>query len=196
LLDPYARAVFFPPAFDRCAAVGPAANDGRAPLGVLLRETSRIKAGAPIFDAAKRPRHDSALVIYEMHLRGFTKDPSSGVPQARRGTYLGVIDKIPHLRELGVTAIELMPVFQFDRTEPNYWGYMPLAFFSLQHDYASVPGEQTEEFRTMVAALHEAGIEVYLDVVYTADHRLERLRALSRAPQRRLRRADHRADSR
>jgi isoamylase len=166
LLDPYTRAVFFPPEFDRGAAIDPGANDGRAPLGVLSRGASRVKAGSPVFDSARRPRHDSALVIYEMHLSAFTKDPSSGVPETRRGTYLGVIDKIPHLLALGVTAVELMPVFQFDRTEPNYWGYMPLAFFSLQHDYASIPGEQTAEFRTMVAALHEAGIEVYLDVVY------------------------------
>lgn len=166
LLDPYSCAVFFPPAFDRRAAIDPAANDGRAPLGVLSREASPFQAGLPIFDAAHRPRHDSALVIYEMHLRGFTQDASSGVPDARRGTYLGVIDKIPYLRALGVTAVELMPVFQFDRTEPNYWGYMPLAFFAVQHDYASVAGEQTTEFRTMVAALHQAGIEVYLDVVY------------------------------
>jgi isoamylase len=166
VLDPYTRGVFFPPEFDRRAAIDPEANDGRAPLGVLSREASRVKAGLPIFDAARRPRHDSALVIYEMHLRGFTADPSSGVPERRRGTYLGVIDKIPYLQALGITAVELMPVFQFDRTEPNYWGYMPLAFFALQHDYASVSGEQTVEFLTMVAALHAAGIEVYLDVVY------------------------------
>jgi isoamylase len=166
LLDPYAHAVFFPPQFDRRAAIGSEANDGRAPLGVLPPKASHVKIESPMFDAARRPRHDSTLVIYEMHVRGFTQDPSSGVPQARRGTYLGVIDKIPHLQALGVTAVELMPVFQFDRTEPNYWGYMPLAFFSVQHDYASTPGEQTAEFRTMVAALHEAGIEVYLDVVY------------------------------
>jgi isoamylase len=166
LLDPYARSVFLPPGYDRHAAIKPGANDGRAPLGALLREASHVIDAAPAFDASRCPRHDSALVIYELHVRGFTADPGSGIPAARRGTFLGVIDKIPYLKELGVTAVELMPVFHFDRTEPNYWGYMPLSFFALQREYASAPGEEIAEFRTMVAALHEADIEVYLDVVY------------------------------
>ena len=81
LLDPYSRGVFFPPAFDRRAAVDLGAHDGRAPLDVLSREAAPIQAGLPIFDATRRPRHDSALVIYEMHLRGFTHDASSDVPE-------------------------------------------------------------------------------------------------------------------
>ncbi len=163
LLDPYAKSVFFPPAFDRSAAVGPGNNAGKAPLGVLCEEE-------PEFDWAEdtRPRHDHDLIVYEVHVRGFTMNANSGVSPDKRGTFAGLIEKIPYLRELGVTAVELMPVFQFDATEPNYWGYMPLNFFS-PHDRYGTTGsacEQGREFREMVKALHAAGIEVILDVVY------------------------------
>jgi isoamylase len=113
-------------------------------------------------------------VIYEMHVRGFTAGPSSGV--ASPGTYLGVIEKIPYLRSLGVTAVELMPVHEFptelpDGTRPerfNFWGYDPLAFFAPHRGYAAgdAPGCQVREFKEMVRALHAAGIEVILDVVF------------------------------
>jgi len=85
-----------------------------------------------------------------------------------RGTFAGVIEKIPYLQELGVTAVELMPVFQFDPDEGNYWGYMPLNFFAPHEQYASSPGQclPEVEFREMVKQLHRAGIEVILDVVY------------------------------
>jgi glycogen operon protein len=163
LLDPYAESVFFPPAFDRMAAVGPGNNAGKAPLGVLCEEHSD-------FDWADdpRPRHDQDLIVYEMHVRGFTMNPNSGVSPEKRGTFAGLTEKIPYLRELGVTAVELMPVFQFDATEPNYWGYMPLNFFSPHDRYAAgqCACEQRSELREMVRALHEAGIEVILDVVY------------------------------
>jgi glycogen operon protein len=120
----------------------------------------------------------SETVIYEMHVRGFTRSPSSGVDHA--GTFLGVIDKIPYLKSLGVTAVELMPVFEFDETEAsgsnpltgqpliNYWGYSPIAFFAPHADYCVDPdaGDQVREFRDMVKALHRAGIEVILDVVF------------------------------
>lgn len=163
LLDPYAKFVFFPPAFDRMAAVGPGDNAGKAPLGVLCEEDSDFDWGDD-----PRPRHDHDLIIYEMHVRGFTMNPHSGVEDGKRGTFAGLIEKIPYLRELGVTAVELMPVFQFDATEPNYWGYMPLNFFSPHDRYAAgqCVCEQRREFREMVKALHEAGIEVILDVVY------------------------------
>ena len=119
----------------------------------------------------RRPLSDT--VIYELHVRGFTADPSSGV--ASPGTYSGVVEKIPYLRSLGVTAVELMPVHEFPVTaipplvgRGNYWGYDPLAFFAPHRGYASgsEPGCQVREFKEMVRALHAAGIEVILDVVF------------------------------
>ena len=112
-------------------------------------------------------------IIYEMHVRGFTRHPSSRVAPEKRGTYAGVIEKIPYLRDLGITAVELMPVFQFDPNDAppgrmNYWGYSPLGFFAPHTGYAmraDALGAQ-DEFRDMVKALHRAGIEVILDVVY------------------------------
>ena len=119
-------------------------------------------------------RNLSDTVIYEMHVRGFTRDPSSQTNHP--GTYLGVIEKIPYLKSLGVTAVELMPVHEFpmesplghDLPRPNYWGYDPLAFFAPHRGYASdpTPGAQVNEFKQMVRALHQAGIEVILDVVF------------------------------
>src|SRR5678815_3786734 len=108
-----------------------------------------------------------------MHVRGFTQHPSSGVPEARRGTYAGVIDKIPYLRDLGITAVELLPVFQFDSHDApgdkrNHWGYQPISFFAPHHAYSSRPDPlgALDEFRDMVKALHRAGMEVILDVVF------------------------------
>jgi len=116
----------------------------------------------------------SETIIYELHVRGFTRHPSSN--SEHPGTYLGVIDKIPYLQSLGVTAVELMPVHEFpindclgNRLErPNYWGYDPMAFFAPHRGYAAgrEPGCQVNEFKTMVRALHAAGIEVILDVVF------------------------------
>jgi len=160
LLDPYARMVFFPPGFDRGAAIGRGSNAGRAPLGVLPRRRA--------FDWGddRRPRHTSDLIIYEMHVRGFTRRPSSGVSPDRGGTYAGVIEKIPYLKELGVTAVELLPVYLHD--DGGYWGYMPLSFFAPHGSYAraATAEDQLDEFREMVKALHRADIEVILDVVY------------------------------
>ncbi|HET8656265.1 MAG TPA: isoamylase [Longimicrobiaceae bacterium] len=160
LLDPYARGVFFPPAFERGAAMHPGSNAGRAPLGVI-HDDEEFSWGA---DTA--PRHESELIIYELHVRGFTAHESSGVAPERRGTYTGLIDRIPYLVELGVTAVELMPVFQWDPQEGNYWGYMPLSFFAPHSGFATRGGAQRREFKEMVRALHAAGIEVILDVVY------------------------------
>ena len=163
LLDPYAKSLFFPPAFDRNAALGSGGNAGKAPLGVLCEDGPRFSWGR---DA--RPRHDHDLIIYELHVRGFTKGASSGVSEEKRGTFAGVVERIPYLKELGVTAVELMPVFQFDATEPNYWGYMPMSFFAPYDRYSTEPCacKQRHEFQAMVQALHEADIEVFLDVVY------------------------------
>ena len=163
LLDPYTQSILFPPNFRRSASIGRGSNAGRAPLGVLRR-------GIVPFDwgAEPRPRHTSETIIYEMHVKGFTKRSNSGVTADNRGTYAGIIQKLPYLKELGVTAVELMPVFQYDPDENNYWGYMPLNFFSPQQGYAVVSSaaESTAEFKAMVKALHQAGIELILDVVY------------------------------
>jgi isoamylase len=164
LLDPYARAIFFPPGFDRRASMGPGSNAGRAPLGEIDR-------GLPPFDWGNvaKPRHDCDTVIYEMHVRGFTRRANSGVAPDRRGTFLGVVDKIPYLKELGVTVLELLPIYQFDPEDGgNYWGYMPLGFFAPHRTYsAGTSGsDRLNDFRTMVKALHAADIEVVLDVVY------------------------------
>lgn len=163
LLDPYAKAVCFPAGFDREAARESGSNAGRAPLGLIPDQHPSFHWGGD-----RPPRHTHDTVIYEMHVRGFTMSPSSGVSGEARGTYAGVIEKIPYLTDLGVTAVELLPVQQGDPQEENYWGYMPLNFFSPHHGYATDPtsGGQIREFRAMVKALHEAGIEVLLDVVY------------------------------
>ena len=161
LLDPYARAVHFPPGFDRDAARRPGPNAGKAPLGVLSRRETPYDWGDD-----RRPRHGPHTVIYEVHVRGFTRDPSSGVAAGERGTYAGLVAKIPYLKDLGVTAVELMPVQQFDPVEGNYWGYMTLNFFAPHAQYAADPRHARDEFREMVKALHAADIAVILDVVY------------------------------
>ena len=104
---------------------------------------------------------------------GFTRHPSSGVSDEKRGTYAGLIEKIPYLRQLGITAVELLPVFQFDAQDcptglVNYWGYSPVSFFAPHQAYSSRRDRlgPMDEFRDMVKALHRAGIEVILDVVF------------------------------
>ena len=104
---------------------------------------------------------------------GFTQHPSSGLPAEKRGTYAGLIEKIPYLKSLGITAVELMPVQQFDPDGapaglPNYWGYSPVAFFAPHQGYSSRPDYlgPVDEFRDLVKALHQENIEVILDVVF------------------------------
>ena len=118
-------------------------------------------------------RPSSRTVVYEMHVRGFTRHASSGIAEKVRGTYAGLIEKIPYLRDLGITAVELLPVFQFDPQDcpaglVNYWGYAPVSFFAPHQAYSSKqdPLGPINEFRDMVKALHRAGIEVILDVVF------------------------------
>lgn len=164
LLDPYARYIHYPKTFDYSSSRGIGSNAGRAPLGQLIKQL-------PPFDWGddKRPFHTHDAVIYEMHVRGFTKHPTSGVSAEKRGTFAGVIEKIPYLKELGVTILELLPVFAYVPEETgNYWGYMPLSFFAPHHAYAmnKEAPDQFNEFREMVKALHAADIEVILDVVY------------------------------
>ena len=168
LLDPYGRAVVVPEAYSRRRASEPGENMAAAMKNVVIDLTAYDWEG----DAPLR-RSFSSTVIYEMHVAGFTRHPSSGIAEERRGTYAAVIEKIPYLRELGITAVELMPVFQFDRHDcppglANYWGYSPVSFFAPHAGYSSRRDAlgAVDEFRDLVKALHRAGIEVILDVVY------------------------------
>jgi len=159
LLDPYAPSVYFPPGFSREKCIQPGPTDGFAPLGRLpeKKPVTRLADNAPRYTSQD-------AIIYELHVKGFTAHVNSGVTPPKRGTFAGLTEKIPYLKELGVTIVELMPVHQFDPHEVNYWGYITLHFFSPHQQYAY--GEAFGEFCSMVKAFHEAGIEVWLDVVY------------------------------
>ncbi len=116
------------------------------------------------------------LVIYELHVRGFTKHPSSGVKH--RGTFAGLMEKIPYLKELGINAVELMPIFEFDEMRDvrevdgqrllDYWGYNPVGFFAPNTSYAATEefNHEGRELKELIRALHDNGIEVILDVVF------------------------------
>jgi glycogen operon protein len=166
LLDPYGRAVVTPAGYDRRVA-----HFGDAATAMKNVVTDRR---AYDWQGDVPPRHPfSRTVIYELHVAGFTRHPSSGIPAEKRGTYAGLIEKIPYLRDLGVTAVELMPVFHFDPHDArpglvNYWGYSPVSFFAPHAGYSSRqdPLGPLDEFRDMVKGFHRAGIEVILDVVF------------------------------
>jgi isoamylase len=168
LLDPYGRALAVPENYSRLAGTQRGDNSAKAMKSVVVDTGTYDWEG-------DQPLHRpfAKTVIYEMHVRGFTRHPNSGVKKERRGTYAGLIEKIPYLKELGITAVELLPVFQFDPQDSspgmiNYWGYSPVSFFAPHQGYSSRknPLEVLDEFRDMVKALHRAGIEVILDVVY------------------------------
>ena len=177
LLDPYGRGVAVPRSYNRAAAATDGENAAVAMKSVV------VDPGAYDWDGDTRPQRPLAkTIIYEMHVRGFTRHPSSGVAESLRGTYAGVIEKIPYLQQLGITAVELLPVFQFDAQDApagrvNYWGYAPISFFSPHRAYSSRQDAlgPVDEFRDMVKALHKAGLEVILDVVFNhtteGDHR-------------------------
>jgi isoamylase len=168
LIDPYAHGVAMPAAFKRSADT-PTENSSAPSMKSVVTSTSKYNWGHDI-----HPRRPFAqTVIYEMHVAGFTKNPNSEVTPALRGTYKGVIEKIPYLVELGITAVELLPVFHFDNQDSfngrsNYWGYSPVSFFAPHTGYSTTgdPQDTLNEFRDMVKALHLAGIEVILDVVF------------------------------
>jgi isoamylase len=168
LLDPYGLAVAVPDTYDRGAACRPGDNAATAMKSVV--------ADPNLYDwEGDRPLHRPFVetVIYELHVRGFTRHASSGVSAGKSGTCAGLIEKIPYLQDLGVTAVELLPVFQFDAHDApagrvNSWGYQPVSFFAPHQAYSSrqEPLGALDEFRDMVKACHRAGIEVILDVVF------------------------------
>src|SRR5271165_553991 len=168
LLDPYGRAVVVPKDYSRHAACQEGDNTATAMKSMVTNPGAYDWEG-------DLPLHRpwSRTIIYEMHVRGFTAHPSSGVAESKRGTYAGLVEKIPYLQQLGITAVELLPVFQFDPLDApagktNYWGYSPVSFFAPHQAYSSSqePLGALDEFRDMVKALHRAGIEVLLDVVF------------------------------
>ncbi len=184
LLDPYARAIAWVENWDFLAARG---YDSSSSLTDLSYSTFDNAGTTPkcVFtgdhfdwEMDSPPKHSASdTVIYETHVRGFTIHPSSGV--AHPGTFAGLTEKIPYLQDLGVTAIELMPVLEFNENESNrlnpitgerlknYWGYNPVAFFAPKQSYCigGPHGQQIQEFREMIKAFHRAGIEVILDIV-------------------------------
>ncbi|MEM1251231.1 MAG: glycogen debranching protein GlgX [Cyanobacteria bacterium P01_H01_bin.21] len=168
LLDPYARSVVGWPIYSRQAASNSSDNCDQALRGVVVDPLQYDWEG----DSHPKTPY-AATVIYELHVGGFTQHPNSGLPADKRGTYAGLIEKIPYLQSLGITAVELMPVQQFDPSDApagktNYWGYSPIAFFAPHRQYSSQQGlvGPVDEFRDLVKALHQAGIEVILDVVF------------------------------
>ena len=180
LLDPYARAIGRDVLWDDAlfgytigAPEGDLAKDGRDSAG--FAPLAAVHERRFDWDGDRAPRtpwHET--VIYELHVKGFTKR-HPGLPPRLRGTYagLGTQPAIDHLRSLGVTAVELMPVHHrlddrllLERGLNNYWGYNTLSFFSPDTRYAADPADAVGEFKRMVKALHAAGIEVILDVVY------------------------------
>ncbi len=170
LIDPYAKGNS-KSVWRRGDACGPGSN-----LQTSMRSVVIDTADYDWQDDRPLAAPMSDLIIYELHVGGFTKSPSSGATSP--GTFRGVIEKIPYLKELGITAVELLPVFEFDDTETlrtvdgqplkNYWGYSTMAFFAPHPGYCENPesGNHVREFRDMVKALHAAGISVILDVVF------------------------------
>lgn len=168
LLDPYARVVVGDENYSREAASLPGDNCAQALKGVV------VDCSVYDWEGDTPPRTPyTKTIIYELHVGGFTRNPNSGVSPDKRGTYAGLVEKIPYLKELGVTAVELQPVHQFDEQDArlgvkNYWGYSTIAFFAPHraYSYRRDPFGPVDEFRDMVKALHRAGIEVILDVVF------------------------------
>ena len=167
LLDPYGRGVMLSERYDRHAAASPGDNCAHAMKSVVIDSKAYDWEG----DTPLKYSY-SGTAIYELHVGGFTRHPSAGVSWP--GTYLGLIEKIPYLKSLGVTTIELLPVQQFDEQDvspplKNYWGYSPIGFFAPHRGYCSRPIDPLgpiDEFRDMVKACHRAGLEVLLDVVF------------------------------
>lgn len=169
LVDPWARAVT-DSVWERRPACDPQDASHTSMRAMVVADIYDWEGDRPL----NRPLQDS--ILYEMHVRGFTRHPAAGVTYP--GTFTGLIEKIPYLKELGITEVELMPVMAFDeqdvadsvaaRGNRNYWGYSPHSFWSPHPGYCVTPAQGTHqrELRDMVKALHRAGIGVILDVVF------------------------------
>ncbi|MBN2021579.1 MAG: glycogen debranching protein GlgX [Pirellulales bacterium] len=170
VLDPYARALSGGQRWGQSDIVRSEPNSEVARRCRIVNDEFDWEGDVPLATPMSR------TVIYELHVRGYTCHSSSGA--ARPGTFLGLCEKIPHLKSLGVTAVQLMPVAEFDELdqfrknpvtgEPlkNYWGYSPMSFFAPKASYAATAGQEVREFKQMVKTFHQAGLEVILDVVY------------------------------
>lgn len=167
LVDPYSRLIT-DNLYKREAARKPGSNLHCSMRSVVVDTTDYDWEGDVPLNLDR-----TRTVIYELHVKGFTANPNSGVSEEHRGTFRGLIDKIPYLKDLGITAVELLPIQQFDPHDVrpplvNYWGYNPFAFFAPHRAYSSDQSllGPVNEFRDMVKAFHKAGIEVILDVVF------------------------------
>ena len=185
LIDPYAEAITHLDGWDFKQAVGFVPMSAKRDLSFSTNENAGVTPKCVVTQHDFDWGHDALMkrpwahtVIYELHVRGFTRHDSAEV--AHPGTYLGLVEKIPYLKNLGVTAVELMPVQEFNENElrrenpltgerlTNYWGYNPTSFFAPNGYYSAAGsrGQQVLEFKQMVKAFHDAGIEVLLDVVF------------------------------
>ncbi len=168
LLDPCARAITGWQTYSRKSAAGNSENSACCLKGVVCERDE--------FDFKKHPRPRNTLtksIIYELHVGAFTRRSSSEVNPSYAGKFLGLIEKIPYLKKLGVTSVELLPVHAFDSSDApkgkkNHWGYSPINWFTPHHEYVvgTNPLEARKQFREMVASFHDVGIEVIIDVVY------------------------------
>src|SRR5262249_3998001 len=181
MLDPYAKAVTEKFRNEDNLLLAYAADPAGGEFVKDMRDTTISSPKAIVIDDDEFDWQEDRspdlrleqLFIYELHVKGFTAHTSSKVKWP--GTYLGFIEKIPHLRRIGVNAVELLPVHEFyiddflgARGLTNYWGYNSIGFFAPESSYSShrTPGCQVTEFKTLVRALHKSGINVLLDVVY------------------------------
>ncbi len=188
LLDPYARALTGDFEWDLSKARGSDLNSENGGISWNGEDSTYHVPRSIVIDRIDNSSKsflniaETDLIIYELHLKGFTAHESSGV--AAPGTYSGLTEKIPYFKELGINAVELLPIQEFDEYEntmvnpktgetlKNFWGYSTIAFFAPKSSYASTgrTGEQVQEFREMVKKFHDAGIEVILDVVFNHTH--------------------------
>ncbi|MDR0313755.1 MAG: glycogen debranching enzyme, partial [Treponema sp.] len=185
LIDPYAKALTDLSLWDMSQSLGYNPGEASTDLSYSTKDTAASQPRCIVIDDNFDWQGDRPLnyplrfsVLYETHIKGLTQHPNSGV--THKGTYKGVVEKIPYLKDLGVTSLEFLPIQEFNEGEliskhpetgdtlKNYWGYSTVAFFSPKGSYASdqSPGAQVNEFKEMVRELHRAGIEVILDIVF------------------------------
>ncbi len=168
LIDPCARAITGWNCYERVSSKDHIPSKNKSLKGVVC-ERNRFN-----FESYPRPRNKwNKTIIYELHVGGFTNHQSSKIKGVKAGTFLGLIDKINYLKDIGITAIELLPVFAFDPYDAptgltNYWGYSPINWFTPHHKYVAGPNplDARNQFRELVSICHKNGIEVIIDVVY------------------------------